>query len=184
MKRAFKVLVTGTHSTGKSTLVGELARKVSLTDSTVLPESARDCPFTLNREQNDISTAWLLAAQLLTETDYQTRLNVRWLICDRGLPDILAYHQVATGNTPPWMDALAAEWMPSYDLVLLARPDPGRFMQPDALRLADRRFQAEVQAAIEERLTTTGVNHSLLPHDFNGRIALVREILANSGVSA
>ncbi|WP_165401169.1 AAA family ATPase [Herbihabitans rhizosphaerae] len=52
------MLITGTHSTGKTTLINNLASATS--DPRIVEEPARTCPFALNDRQNDLSTAWVL----------------------------------------------------------------------------------------------------------------------------
>ncbi len=170
-RQGAKVLVTGTHSTGKTTFVRALAAKIGSSNVDVLAEAARDCPFALNLKQNVLSTSWLLAAQIKAEIERQTRPGVRVVLCDRGLPDVLAYHEVFAGTVSRWMNDLAAEWLSSYDLVLVAQPNPSQPIAPDPLRPEDEGFRADVQRAIEQRLAACGVTYELLPHDLVARVA-------------
>jgi predicted ATPase len=143
--KAPKVLVTGTHSTGKTTLIIDIVKHFQLAGAEVVAESARSCPFVLNRQQNVLSTTWLIATQLRPEVEAQTRESVELVICDRGLSDVLAYHEMVTGTVEPWLVALAEGWLLGYDQVFVAQPDPARLMSPDELRVEDVTFRTDVQ---------------------------------------
>jgi predicted ATPase len=162
--KAPKVLVTGTHSTGKTTLILDIVKYFQLSGVEVVAESARNCPFVLNRQQNLLSTTWLVATQLRSEVEAQTRDDVELVVCDRGLPDILAYHEMATGTVEPWLVTLAQGWLLGYDHVFVARPDPARSMSFDDLRINDGVFRTDVQHLIERFITVAGVSREFLPH--------------------
>lgn len=180
--KASKILITGTHSTGKTTLILDVVERLRLSSAEVVTESARNCPFVLNTHQNLLSTTWLIASQLRAEVEAQTRPQVDLVICDRGLPDILAYHEMATGVAEPWLVAMAEGWMSSYDRVFVARPDPARPMSPDELRVEDAAFRANVQRIIESHVRKANVAYELLPYRIDERLRVVRAALGEHGM--
>lgn len=179
---AAKILITGTHSTGKTTLVLDVVARLRQSSVEIIAESARNCPFVLNTHQNLLSTTWLIASQLRAEVEAQTRPEVDLVICDRGLPDILAYHEMATGVVEPWLVAMAEGWMSGYDQVFVARPDPARPMSSDELRVEDTVFRANVQRVIESHVRKAGVAYELLPHGLPERLEFVEAVFGGQGI--
>lgn len=181
-----KILVSGTHSTGKTSFASALASAITSRAGRprveVIEEAARRCPFSLNRAQNYLSTSWLLAAQVKAEVSAQTRPGMQLVICDRGRPDILAYHQASENLVSRWMESLVADWLNSYDLVVVARPDLSVPMSRDPLRLDDDTFRAEVQRAIERQLDEHAVAYAPLPYRSGDRVAQVSGLLSERGL--
>lgn len=177
-----KILVTGTHSTGKTTLVSALVEQLDLPSIDIVTEPARDSPFILNFNQNQLSTVWLLVSLLRAEIEAETRPGTGMVICDRGLPDILAYHQVTVGDGLATWSAVVTDWMSSYAYTFVTRPDPGIRMVPDALRPDDPTFRSDVQQAIERWLAASGTPYEVLPHGLGDRVERVRARLFQGAV--
>jgi len=146
-----KVLITGAFSTGKSTLVDRLAsflqRRCSVA---VAPDIARDCPFMLNRAQDENGTLWLLTRQISNELEI-SRDGPEVLLCDRGIPDILAHLEEArsrgaAGTRPDLLRPFLIEWCKTYKLVLVSKIDVDIPPAADRLRLADAAFRSEMEA--------------------------------------
>lgn len=183
--RGRKFLVTGTHSTGKSEALSNLAGRLPGRRLTVVTESARDCPLALNRDQNLLSTTWLFAAQLQSEIEAHVHPEADLVGCDRGVPDILAYHQTATGQAPTgWIADAAAEWLSTYELVFLASPDPRREPAADPLRVDDSAFRVQVQTLIEHWVATHCRRVVALPHSAERRLSLMYSALVHSSAAA
>jgi predicted ATPase len=180
-KHCRKILITGTHSTGKTDLVARLVDRSPL-NVVVVPEAARDCPFVLNRLQNYLSTTWLMATQVRSEIETQTRPDVDLVICDRGIPDILAYHEGAAScdELGQWLP-VAINWISTYDRIFLAQADPDHAMAQDDLRLDDPLFRLTIAHAIEQWITRTNTPYELLPHDLAGRLTAIETDLTQAG---
>jgi len=58
----------------------------------VLPDVARESPAPLNENQTDEASIWLASVQISREIAAGFRES-DVLLCDRGVPDILAHHQ-------------------------------------------------------------------------------------------
>jgi hypothetical protein len=120
---------------------------------------------------------WLLAAQVKVEIEAQATRVGDIVACDRGVPDILACHQAVTGDDRVMWSQFAAEWMPTYDYVLVAEPDPRVEMAPDPLRVEDSKLRADVQRNIEAWVSGSTVRHLVLPHLLAERIGCVRRCI-------
>lgn len=182
VKQCPKVLFTGTHSTGKSSLIARLMSFTSPDRVATVHEVARNCPFELNKAQNTLSTSWLIAAQIQHEIEAQTLHKINLVICDRSLPDILAYHRAVIGQPEDWMAATTAQWMETFDAVFVARPDPARSPAPDPLRIDDQIFRETVQSGIELFIG----DHEgivILPHDKAQRWTIVCAELERLGAT-
>lgn len=146
-----KVLVTGTFSTGKSTLIECLASNVRVRCSVaVIPDVARQCPFTLNREQEEEGTLWLLTKQVSNELE-TSRNRPDVILCDRGIPDILAHLEEARarGAAGARLDLLKPfliEWCRTYELVFVSKIDPRIAIIRDHVRVPDHEFRARMEA--------------------------------------
>jgi predicted ATPase len=180
-KQCRKILITGTHSAGKTDLLSRLTDRLHPLNIVVIPEIARDCPFTLNRSQNYLSTTWLIAAQVKTEIESQTRPDADMILCDRGIPDILAYHEAAGfDELGRWLPA-AIDWISTYDRVFLAQASPDHAIMPDELRLNDPAFQSTIARAIEQWIIRADVSYKPLPHDPTDRLVFIETDLTRAG---
>lgn len=118
------------------------------------------------------------------EIEAQTWPGTSLVICDRGLPDVLAYHRIVVGGDEPaiW-SALATAWMPGYEHIFVARPDPSVDMTPDVLRVDDPAFRGKIQQAIEQWLTDSGACYEVLAHGLSERVERIRARLLSRGSS-
>ncbi|MEU7525977.1 ATP-binding protein [Saccharothrix sp. NPDC042600] len=176
-----KILVSGTHSTGKTTLIAELEKVLRPSRLRVISEIARECPFVLNLEQNELSTAWLIAAQVKAEIEAQTHADFALVLCDRSMPDIFAYHSVASSKRIGAIATFASEWMSTYDHVFLSEPDLTMDMSADKLRVPSVAYRAEIQQAIRGWLTAVGAEYDTLPHGLDRQLPYVIGRLQEKG---
>lgn len=146
-----KVLVTGAYSTGKSTLVESLASNFRERCSVaVVPDIARQCPFKLNRAQDEKGTLWLLTRQISNELEFSINCP-DVLLCDRGIPDILAHLEEArtrgaAGVYPGLLKPFLIEWCRTYKLVFVSKIDSRLPTVRDAIRIPDQEFRAQMEA--------------------------------------
>lgn len=144
-----KIVLTGGPYAGKSTLAEELRAS----GFAVAPEAALLVIEALGRELGaERARAWrehhpdrfqLRIAELQIELEARAqRSGAEWIVCDRGLPDGIAYCRLRGIEPPPDLVELAAG--ARYDAVLLLetlasfdpRPASGRIdARGDALRL-------------------------------------------------
>lgn len=115
----------------------------------MVPDVARHSPFLLNREQDEQSTLWLLTKQVSEELEI-SRDRPDILLCDRGIPDILAHLEEArsrgaAGIRPDLLKPFLLEWCKTYELVFVSRINSRISPLPDDLRVSDANFRAEME---------------------------------------
>jgi hypothetical protein len=176
-----KILVTGAYSTGKTTFVNQLS--VCLTEagipSVTLCDSSREITLPLNKEQGMITTLWLLAWQISKE---KTALNLSpkgtVLICDRGIPDILAHNfdsgDRGTGLTDGNALETAQDWCSTYDLSFFSVVDAAIAVAEDGVRVTDASYRLKLQEF--GRLTSSYLGFCTdLPVDLTERVNLAKK---------
>jgi nicotinamide riboside kinase len=163
----FKILVTGAFSTGKTTLVHRLERDLFQRHTvTTLPDIARQASFPMNKNQDENATLWLLTKQVSNELE-MLRRELDILICDRGVPDILAHHEEVRARSLPTarsdlLRPFLFEWCKTYDLTFLLKIDVNIPTEVDQLRVANDQFREEMQALSEKVLAEYALQAKVL----------------------
>jgi hypothetical protein len=98
---------------------------------------------------------WLLAWQMSKEKLAVSMVPPRSiLICDRGVPDILAHNLEATsrGSGLKNPDALKAaeEWSTTYDMSFFSLINEGIPIEPDGLRITDPKYRKALEEYARE----------------------------------
>lgn len=165
MNRAFRIAVAGTHSTGKTSFMLELRKRISdlgvpveyVHDSAT---EARDRGFPILAEHTFESTAWLIARAIELETEATLRAEV--VLVDRPVSDALGYLHAALAHTRrsldsvrlDRLDAICATWSQEYDLTFLTVLDErvplGEGRDPD--EVFRRRAAEEVTRIVDRHL--------------------------------
>ncbi|HEV2567912.1 ATP-binding protein [Sphingomonas sp.] len=176
-----KVLVTGAYSTGKTGLVNSIgpALQAHGLQVDILPDTARTCPFPLNKEQTGAASLWLIGTQISREIERSAAVP-DILICDRGVPDVLAHdleaYRSGRGSGLELLKPFLAEWTRTYDLLLLSRVDRGIPVEPDGLRVEDPEYRDLLDGlAAEVLLGVAGVLE--LPPGPEDRLVYAREAI-------
>jgi predicted ATPase len=173
-----KILITGVYSCGKTTLVNELVSEISRArfgeSALIRDDPARSCPLPLNKDQTLHSSTWMAGQVIRNESEVLAALP-DWVICDRGLPDILShsYDLVQDPSELSTLTNLAVDWMKTYDFVFRAYPDPNRPISADRLRLDEPDYRDHLDQLLTLALAQCDVEYIDLPHDLEGRIAKV-----------
>lgn len=177
-----KVIVTGAYSTGKTTLVEAIARELVREGwrTLVLPDVSRDCPMPLNRSQTEASSLWLATTQISRELAATAR-SPDVVVCDRGMPDILAHMLdggAMSGSSIEAFTAALHHWCGTYDVLLGSTIDPAILPQPDGVRDLDPAYRERLAHAARQILSPiAGVEW--LPTDRETRIARSLCIIAD-----
>jgi nicotinamide riboside kinase len=169
--KPLKVAFSGAHSTGKTTAAQSLMKLLEKEGyrGSLVTETARSCPFPVNREATSEAQKWIWDRQIMTEANAM-RTGEKWgadfMIFDRTSMDSLCYSQwhrekAAGGPLPDlvvgglelpenawgWVGDKANEFVKehvlSYDLVWLTRPDR-RPLKDDGFRDTDKEWQTEI----------------------------------------
>lgn len=150
-----KIAFIGTHGVGKTTLCFDLASRLKRLDLGVeiVREVARGCPLPINQDTTLESQAWILHTQIAEEIAAVHRFPA--VICDRSVLDNYAYLVHRAGRRAEY-DALVARWVATYDaLFKVPIREPPTF---DGTRDLSSRFQAEIDATLEELIGAFGVS--------------------------
>jgi len=147
-----KVLITGAFSTGKTELINDLTLQLrgEGVSVAVTPDVGRNCPMPLNSDQTVESTIWLLTTQVSCEI-LALGGSAQVLLCDRGVPDVLAHHlDIAKAGRDPeeWIEALAPflkRWLATYDLILFSQIDETIPIAVDGLRDVDEEYRSRLE---------------------------------------
>ncbi len=164
----YKIGVTGTHSTGKTTFLDNLAgalRGLGLSVSRVgdLAESAHRLGFGILWEHTWESTLWIITRGISCELEESLRSDV--VLVDRAVPDALAYLRAALhtrGTTvESWqkdmLEALVRGFSPTYHVLLKTEVDPALGIQDDKRRNTDLVFRQLVDEKLEEVYAELGI---------------------------
>lgn len=154
-----KILVTGAYSTGKSILVQHLARRLEGLGLSVLvlSDSSREIDLPLNRNQGHDTTLWLLSWQISKERLASCLdTSKRIIICDRGVPDILAHNLEAKSRGQDLKNDLAyragVEWCSSYDLSFFSKIDEEIPIEADGIRVTDPGYRRLMESFASESI--------------------------------
>lgn len=117
-----KISFTGSHGTGKTTSVYELAYKMKIENPGkrvgVFMDNARSSPFGFNKNKPKEAQLWIFSNQLKSELELSTKFDI--LITDRTIFDPIAYTYVF-GQEDLAADLLSVglHYMNSYDKIIL-----------------------------------------------------------------
>jgi nicotinamide riboside kinase len=179
-----KVIVTGAFSTGKTGLVHSLAGDLIHSGLAVayLPDVARNCPLPLNTDQTEVGTLWLLTIQIAREIEAAQGAEAV-MLCDRGVPDILAHEleltRSARGRSVELLGPFLKHWMSTYDLILFSRVNEAIPIAPDGLRLEDSAYRTRLDQCAE-RVLAGRSSVEELPSGWAERVAHARDAIVRS----
>lgn len=150
-----KIGFVGTHGTGKTTSVYEMAtalKKVAgLPNVGILVETARGCPYPINRETGVLSQEWLTINQTLSEHNMARSSPI--LVCDRTVLDAMAYTLYAG------LDKLYHALLPyarhhakSYRMLFLKPAEGNSFHADDGFRDQDEEFRSGIDRIMVDRI--------------------------------
>ena len=177
-----KICIIGTHSTGKTTLVNELAKhfKNKGKQTKTISELSRLCPHPINETTSIDAQTWILNEQMRYEDLYQ--MTGSWVFCDRGTIDNFAYLERAANDQP--IDHLltkAVEHMKTYDLVFKTVKLDKKAIE-DGVRSTDDEFRDDIDARITRLLEEHDIAHVLLPEslDVGVHVGFVDQLITNN----
>jgi predicted ATPase len=157
-----KIAITGTHSTGKSTFIGELCAGLAAYRVKVvgdLATEARERGFPILRDHTFASTIWMMARGVTLEQE--AALHHDLVVVDRPIMEPIAYLRAAlatqgrsvTAEEDACLHALARSYAFTYDMVVKTVVNPAipisaekeRDHDPEFRMLADREIQSLYQ---------------------------------------
>jgi len=174
-----KILVTGTFSSGKTTLCRVLNNQLTSLgiSSIILPDVARQCTLPLNKNQTILTSCWLAFRQLSAESNIKGG-DYDFLILDRGLFDIIAHSLLLTNITKA--DRLVLKeiinftclWAQSIDSIYLSKCSDLP-VQIDGLRIPDKAFQLQLEECLFQLLDENFVQYKILDSSTESRVSQI-----------
>lgn len=189
MDKPLKVVLSGSHGTGKTTLVRSLGERLGGRNVVVLPEVPRlviqelGDPHALRVGNNTFERQLLILTRHL-EAEYTASLSgADVVICDRALADHWVYtvylfpEKCETPEGRLW-EAIVRRWVRSYNHVILVPPEfPPK---PDGVREGSVEFQQHIHNALVNFYATESIDYVMVQGDVKDRVEQCLEIILAS----
>ena len=147
-----KIGVSGTHGTGKSYTLYELANKYKIKypnkEVTVVTEVARQCPFEINQDASLNAQIWMIAKQ--TQMELEAENNCDIVITDRCISDYLAYTKYQYEEFFYRFLPYLKYYVSTYDRIYYKSLENNQYMVDDGIRATDKIFQKEIDDILKE----------------------------------
>lgn len=135
--KAKKIFFTGSHGTGKTTSVFNIARhlKMKYSDKSIqiITENAKHSPFPINKKTTKESQLWIFSNQLSRELEYSVLYDI--CIGDRTIIDPLAYTKHSGFyDIFEALEPIAKLYIETYDLILFKHIDKNEYHFEDGVR--------------------------------------------------
>jgi nicotinamide riboside kinase len=179
-----KIALTGSHSTGKTTLAIALVEE--LADADLTPEVPRLVVADTNDEQffqrgnnTFVRQTLVVARQLEEETSAMQRAG-SLVVCDRTAADHWAYtrvlfpQEVVTVEGRLW-EALVERWLRTYDLIV--RLPPELPIELDGVREEDIAFQQSIDEELQAIYARANIELAVATGTVAERVARCRQLL-------
>lgn len=163
---SFKISAIGTHGTGKSTTLYEIAYYLKTNKNyfknipiiwnklkelnrepsiKLINEVASECPFPINQESNILAQLWMFSQQLKQELEFDNHFD--FLLIDRSLYDYISYTKYIENkhnlkNNISQGMILMSKMVP-YDL-LIRHEINNNYLKHDGIRDIDKKFQKDI----------------------------------------
>jgi len=171
-----KIALIGPHGTGKTTIAYEIviALKKEGFDVEFLGETARQCPFPINKEITKKAQEWIIYFQCLKEIEAENKTDI--LICDRSIFDGYVYYSHFFGENEVF-ENLVKEKAKEYDL-LIKVPIKEKYLIDDGLRDTDKKFQEEINNKFNFLLEKINISYKEY-ENLNTLINMIKDIKEN-----
>ena len=164
-----KVGITGTHGTGKTSLINEWKRSLDKdrVNVYVVEEVARDCPYPLETIK---SQRWMWHEHYSREIDGAAS-GCKVILCDRTLMDNLVYLRHIINNSSStcgeeaftFLHAVTRVWMKTYDQIIRLPLNEGWITNSDdELRPKDLVYAHEIDKLFDVMIG------DYVTHDYGG----------------
>lgn len=138
--------ITGTHGTGKTTLLYKLAHDMKIhyggKSIGVISEIARSCPFPIFSSQTvstELAQTWIFSAQVKAEIESSYRNDIT--LSDRTIFDVIAYTMEVNEDLAAEMAGIAQRMV--YDKIYFVRPSKNYAFE-DGQRSTDTKLREKI----------------------------------------
>lgn len=154
MKKQIKIGFVGTQGTGKTTTCYDTVASLKKMgfDACIANETARMCPFPINKNSTLKTSQWIFAKQTLQELESKTHI----LICDRTILDVLVYSSVNKIEGFMSISPYIKEQMKSYDLLFYIKPLKNYAIE-DGVRDTDKKYRLQVDKRFDYYIRIFGL---------------------------
>ncbi|MFW6046458.1 MAG: AAA family ATPase [Candidatus Woesearchaeota archaeon] len=148
-----KIGVSGSHGTGKSFTVYELANRYKLEyptkEVTVITEVARDCPLPINQGTTIKAQEWMISNQIQREINAENNCDI--IITDRTLADYLAYTRSKYEHLYHKLLPFLKYYISSYDVIFYKTlENNNQYLINDGVRDVDEEFQKNIDTSLQD----------------------------------
>lgn len=158
--------ISGTHGTGKTTSVFELAKTLKMEhhDKTVgiVQELAGTAPFPINKDATEDTQLWIFSAQIAYELHAASVYDMA--VSDRTIVDCMAYTRVLGFNTlAEAMMRMAQHHIKAYKKIYVKTASNNSFVFADLTReTEDFQFRQDVEDCLLELYQELGAKPVVL----------------------
>ena len=177
---SLKVLLTGTTTSGKTTLIDNLKKKSIPGILYIEEEARRFLEENPGIEKDPRLQDFLFQRQVSAEQE-AVRSGARIIVCDRGVPDNIA-HALLFGQ--PIKDEWRT-WGRTYDQVLLFNSADINYQQPTELQMKIdpnrdwAKYRSDLDIHILKALQECGLSHFLLEGTIENRVSIIEGMITN-----
>lgn len=176
------ISISGTHCTGKTTLINELKKDPFFKEAVFLSSSGKGLSkfgLNINEGGDDLTQLYLTCRDVQQLVENHSNSMV---ILDRSIVDILIYsrylyyHKRLQKDTYSNIFFLLTKVIQYIDHIFLLKPTFGLVAEPE--RSTNKEFQDEIFSLFDEvQKKDGGVDITYLPDDLNGRIETIKKFL-------
>ncbi len=155
-----KFAVIGTHSTGKTELCNSLYEILSKKyDVRIVSESARKCPFPINKNTSLEGQIWILFEHIAEEVKNKSDI----IICDRSVIDNYIYLLRKFPDFANSIKKFILEYSKSYDIIF--KTEIEKEIISDGFREVDEEFRKEIDHLLKQFLDENKIKYHTLPSE-------------------
>ena len=147
-----KIAISGSHGSGKSFTMYELAHKYKLKypnhEITVVTETARKSPFPINEVATIESQIWMIVTQIQKEMEAEKNNDI--IITDRCLADYMAYTKIQYPDLYIRFLPYLKYHITSYDTIYFKDIYKNNYLVDDGVRSMNKEFRELVHDKLSE----------------------------------
>ena len=133
----YKIAFSGAHGTGKTTSVADTFYNLKIKHPnktiTIICETAKECPFKINKDGDLTSQFWIFNKQMLREIEASNSYDI--VISDRSVIDNIAYMRyLGYENQSEHLLEIAIDFMYTYNKINFKSIENNNFFFKDGVR--------------------------------------------------